>query len=89
MWCNAQILLDGLFFHFTKLKRFVGLDGKKNIHIFVVRMFEVYVEASIGSYWFILAQHRMRNSFSIFHFQCGKALKMASLMLKQFIGISV
>ncbi len=62
---NAQILLDGPYIHFAKLKRFVGLD-KKNICIFGVRMFAVYMEASIGSCGFIPAHHHARNSFCFF-----------------------
>ncbi len=50
-----------------KLKRFDRLDEKKkNIHIFGVRMFTVYVEASIGSCCFIPVLHHIRNSFLFF-----------------------
>ncbi len=68
MWCNAQILLDGSCFRFAKLKRFVGLDGKKKC-IFSARMFAVYVEASIRSCCFNPARPKF---VSLFRAQCGR-----------------
>ncbi len=72
----AQILLDGPCFCFAKLKRIVGLVRKKNICIFGALMFAVYVEASIESYCFIPAHHRVRYSFLLFRAQCGKAFRL-------------
>ncbi len=48
---------------------------KKNIRIFGVRMFAVYVEASIGSCCFIPVRHRVRNSFSFFALSEERPLK--------------
>ncbi len=77
MWCNAQILF---MFSLCKIQKIRQTGRKKNIRIFGVRMFTVYVKASIGSYCFIPACH-VRNSFSFFMLSVEMPLIVAAMVL--------